>query len=391
MPTLVKDSRGRSPFWVCCYVAADGRRLKKSTKQKDRKKALEVCLGIERAEGMARHGTLTEVRARELVGDILQRTSGETLSYFTTEQWFQHWMDGKKDSKSGRTAERYQQVCDEFVEYLQGRAKLNIAAITPKDVLDFRRARSAKGLAASTTNLDIKIVGAAFNAAKRQGYIPTNPCTAVESLPFKKPEKHVFTREHVRSLMDAANMREHGRLVFEAGEDWRGAILFAYYTGTRLQDVANMRWESIDLPKKLIVYTARKTGESVAVPIHLDLEAYLLKQSAPDSGKAFVFPKLAGDDTGGRSGLSRTFARIMARAKIAGEVVRDANKEGRTIRSLTFHSLRHSFNSEMANAGVTEELRMKLTGHTTRDQNKKYTHHELKPLREAIDRMPSLD
>jgi hypothetical protein len=30
MPTLVKDARNRSPFWICCYSAADGRRLKKS-------------------------------------------------------------------------------------------------------------------------------------------------------------------------------------------------------------------------------------------------------------------------------------------------------------------------------------------------------------------------
>ena len=54
------------------------------------------------------------------------------------------------------------------------------------------------------------------------------------------------------------------------------------------------------------------------------------------------------------------------------------------MRSLTFHSLRHSFNSEMASAGVGEELRMKLTGHATREQNKKYTHHELELLRAAM-------
>jgi hypothetical protein len=60
------------------------------------------------------------------------------------------------------------------------------------------------------------------------------------------------------------------------------------------------------------------------------------------------------------------------------------------MRSLTFQSLRHSFNSEMASAGVGEELRMKLTGHATREQNKKYTHHELEPLRAAINRMPSV-
>jgi integrase len=77
-------------------------------------------------------------------------------------------------------------------------------------------------------------------------------------------------------------------------------------------------------------------------------------------------------------------------AKIAGEIVRHQNIKGRTIRSLSFHSLRHSFNSEMANAGVGEELRMKLTGHATREEHKKYTHHELAPLRAAINKIPPL-
>jgi integrase len=320
----------------------------------------------------------------------LQRTSGESLSYFTVEEWFRHWVETKKESKAGRTGERYRQIADEFVDFLAGRAKLNIAAITPKDVLGFRKTRAAKGLAPSTVNLDVKIIGAAFNAARRQGYIPMNPCAAVEALPFEKPEKQVFDVKHIRALMAASVTRERGRLIFEAGEDWRGLILFSFYTGARLQDAANIRWEAIDLPSKLISYMPRKTRGRVVIPIHSELESYLLSLPASDSGKAFVFPKLAGHDTGGRSGLSRTFARITARAKIEGEITRKANKEGRTVRTLTFHSLRHSFSSAMANAGVAEEVRMKLTGHVTREVHAKYTHHELEPLRAAVRVIPSI-
>lgn len=58
-----------------------------------------------------------------------------------------------------------------------------------------------------------------------------------------------------------------GRLIFSAGEDWRGLILFSFFTGALLQDAPNMRWESSDLPNKLIVYTAPKTRGRVVVPI----------------------------------------------------------------------------------------------------------------------------
>ena len=44
----------------------------------------------------------------------------------------------------------------------------------------------------------------------------------------------------------------------------------------------------------------------------------------------------------------------------------------------------------MANAGIAQEIRQKLTGHTSAETNKVYTHHELEPLRAAVGAIPSL-
>jgi integrase len=72
----------------------------------------------------------------------------------------------------------------------------------------------------------------------------------------------------------------------------------------------------------------------------------------------------------------------MKKAGIEGKRIEASG--GRTLSSLSFHSLRHSFNSAMANAGVAQEIRQKLTGHSSAEMNKRYTHHELEPLRAAI-------
>ena len=109
------------------------------------------------------------------------------------------------------------------------------------------------------------------------------------------------------------------------------------------------------------------------------------------SAKAFVFPSLAGKRAGGKSGLSMAFKRIMERASVRGEVVRErAGDAGRTVNSLTFHSFRHSLTSIMANAGIPVEVRQKFTGHATADMNIRYTHHEAETLRSAIGKLPSL-
>ena len=122
MPSLRKDAKGRSPFWIACYTAADGRRLQKSTKQTDRKKALEVCLTLERAEEMARRGTLTENRARQLIGEILERTTGDALPRHTLEGWLRDWLKNKVVSTAASTHGSYRKTIEAFLASLGGRA-----------------------------------------------------------------------------------------------------------------------------------------------------------------------------------------------------------------------------------------------------------------------------
>lgn len=83
-----------------------------------------------------------------------------------------------------------------------------------------------------------------------------------------------------------------------------------------------------------------------------------------------MFPVLAGKAGGGKSGLSMAFKRIMEHAEIKGRLLREANGEGRSQSSLSFHSLRHGFVSVMANAGVAQELRQKLTGHASAENER---------------------
>ena len=44
----------------------------------------------------------------------------------------------------------------------------------------------------------------------------------------------------------------------------------------------------------------------------------------------------------------------------------------------------------MANAGMPDEVRQKLTGHASPTVHKKYTHFELQPLKTAIQALPTL-
>src|SRR4026207_2492675 len=103
MASIHKDPRGKSPFWYCAYRLPNGKRTFRSTKQRDRKAAEEFCRKLEFASRESKASRLTEVRARALISEIVEHTSGEPLRFDTTEDWLHDWLKGKQATKKERT------------------------------------------------------------------------------------------------------------------------------------------------------------------------------------------------------------------------------------------------------------------------------------------------
>ena len=377
MASVVKDPRGRSPYWIACYTDSTGRRLKKSTKLTNKKNALEVALALEHGEDQARKGAFTEARLRDLLEQTLERVVGAPVQHYTVETWLNWWHERKSKARPA-SAERYGQVARDFIEFLGPRAKLPLEHVGVKDILAFRNAETKRGVSNKTANLAVKLISMAFHDALRQGKIKFNPCAGLDPLEEDSAEREPFALDEIRKLLEAAT------------GDWPGAIMFAYFTGARLGDVANIQWSAVDLDKRLISFTPKKTkrGKKVLkIPLHPALEKQLLK--SPGVGNAPLFPSLAGRGSGGAHGLSAEFKTIMQKAGVHGAIIRHTLK-GRGNTTKSFHSLRHSFNSALANAGIARELRQVLTGHASAAMNEVYTHRELEPLRAAVAALPSV-
>jgi integrase len=88
--------------------------------------------------------------------------------------------------------------------------------------------------------------------------------------------------------------------------------------------------------------------------------------------------------------LSKEFRQLIVAARIEQRVIRERGKSGRNVNALSFHSLRHSFTSLLASQGISEETRMALCGHTSREIHQHYTHRELGTLRDAIATLPRI-
>ena len=369
--------RPKSPYYHASYLGPDGRWILRSTKQEDRQRALAVAMEFERAAKLARRGELVEAQAREVLKDIMKRADiGETLQDVSIKSHFDTWLASKRERKAESTGERYGVAVADFLATLGKRASKPLTSLTAADVERFLSHRIGKKLSPATVRLDVKIIGGALNVARRQGLIPTNPAEAVELPEADSMERGTFTSAEMKMLVDTAE-----------GE-WKLLIMLAYFTGARLCDCCRMQWEGVDLAGETLTYQQAKTGAKVTIPLHPDLLARLNKLAGTDKPEVFIMSTLAGQRGSGRRGLSETFKKIMRKAGLDLQTVKGAGNQMFSRR--TFHALRHSFTSALANQNVSSELRMRLTGHKTEGEHRKYTHHELDNLRAAIKKLPSL-
>jgi integrase len=385
----------KSKYWTACFTDHVGRQKKRSTKKTDRDEAMTIALEYERAESSARDGILTEAQCRRVLSDILEKTTGQHIRHTSTEEYFKDWVNSKELIKSERTMYRYRTTVDLFLKHIGKLATRPLSGVAPRDIQGFLNARIKAGCAPKTVVVDAKTLGTAFNRAKREGILQANPVEAIDLPQVDSSERETFTAAQVKLLVDALPGMDFGANpdAEQKRTDWQTAIYLGFFTGARLRDCTDMKWTDIDLTQGVIRYqpqktkSTTKTGRYVVVPLHQELERHL-HAVAKDNADADLCPTLSGRDSGGAHGLSQRFKAIMRQAGIS--TLSGKGKGTRLFSRLTFHSLRHSFNSALANAGVSQELRMKLTGHKTAIVNSGYTHHEIDPLRKAIAKLPSL-
>ena len=181
----------------------------------------------------------------------------------------------------------------------------------------------------------------------------------------------------------------------EAGPEWRLLFATGLYTGLRLGDCCRLAWANVDLARQTIQVVPEKTrrhahGRPVTIPIHPRLLAELeaLAADAKRRGQDYVNPAVAELYLNRNWELDDRLRRIFRRANIAMNV----RMAGRSRRSVvaSFHSLRHTFVSLSANAGVPLAAVQAIVGHTSTAMTRHYYHENEDALRRAVEAIPAI-
>lgn len=384
------------------------KQVRKSTGQTDRGKAEKAAVSMEetlrrqagagdeksarllgilqKATDFAVQGRLSEPLARQLIAELYEEVSGSSMTFYTVESWMAEWVRRKEKKVKPATLYLYKQAAKEFLNWLGSRRNDRLECIARDDVARFIEHVHESGRTGKTANQFKKSIFNAFKTAAQSGLILQNPADGVEDLPQDDSvPREAFTLDQIRMLCSVAN------------PEWRAAILLGAYAGLRLRDAANLRWKAVDLLGEKLVFEpmkqrrSSKTKKVVSVKIHKALRDALEPLPSADDPEAPVFPTLAKKPTGGNGGLSSSFSAIMAKAGIDPKPLRKSSEGApRDVTARSFHSLRHFFNTAMAESGVPQELRRQLVGHTSDDVNDIYTHWKAEHLDRAVDSLPGL-
>lgn len=366
----------RSPYWTVIYRDETGKWRRFITRERNREKAKRIAHAFEDLHTQAREQKLTKEALEKAFRGMIRRTFGDDDTP-SVETFFRNWIREKElDNRQG-TAARYKTSVDRFLKFLGPKSAAPITSIEPGDCHAFYGTLKADRLAPASIIAEIKTLRGVFNTAQQRlpKQITFNPAAGVK-LPkrFGQVKRKTFTTEQVEIILR------------EADTEWKTATLLGYYAGLRLGDAVSCRWENVDLAHGHLHFAMQKTGAELLVPLHPVLEQHLSDMAADAGG--LLSPKLAGQPVSGKKGLSQQFLALMRKAGISQESQFTGGK--RQLSTLSFHSLRKTFNSELAASGVSQELRKKLTGHKSDTMNDRYTEIRIANLREAVNKLPKL-
>ncbi|MEA4862393.1 MAG: tyrosine-type recombinase/integrase [Victivallaceae bacterium] len=274
----------------------------------------------------------------------------------------------------------YQATFNAFLDFLND-PSLRVRDITADHAERFALALRDTHLAVDTHNRKIKRLRKIFSTLTEYR-ADTNPFSSPTLFRKEREEQELATRR-------LAFTREQEQAIFRVLDDNKYKVInkpeikviyhLGAFTGQRLKDCVLLNWNSVDLQKRKIWVRQFKTGKAVTIPIAEQLYAVLLQALkwkidnyvCPQSARRYKQADRNGKNTGSNL-VGIDVLRVIRWIGLEPSVKVEGRKKKVTVYG--FHSLRHSFASHCAEAGVPKAVLLSILGTDSDIADKYYTH-----------------
>lgn len=215
-------------------------------------------------------------------------------------------------------------------------------------------------------------LAAVYSWAMKKGLVGVNPCEGIgQVFDTKKAARTNYLRGDEL-------LRFWREMEADHDADTRDVIKLLLFTGQRRGNVLEMRWADVDLAAGVWSLSAAQTKQAKAQTTPLVAQAREILQARHETASTpWVFPAVRRSHDGEVGPMSETrlrdaWARICKAAQIA---------------DLRPHDLRHTSGSWLARLGANEAIRQRALGHQTPAMAARYSHLELDPVADALQRV----
>ncbi len=255
----------------------------------------------------------------------------------TFEEFSKKYIEYVSSNMAPKTLDNAKRVIKAFCIYAGSKS---IAGFTAEDIEEFKRKRKDE-VGLTTINMDIRTIRAAFNVAISWKRIKENPCDSVKQLKINDEKTKFFAREQCDLLL--ANIKDAW---------FRRIVLFAIVTGLRRGEIPNLKWTDYDQEKQTISIQSSseyrvKGGKARTIVLHED--AIKILQLIPRKGE-LIFVRDQGEPVDA-SHISKKLKKLIRKLGLPED--------------LHFHSLRHTFGTYAADAGVPVNTIKEIMGHSS--------------------------
>jgi integrase len=307
---------------------------------------------------------------------------GAEVKILTLREFINDWVDDVERRKLSDTTKRdYKDVTSRFLAFMGEDAEMAVDQVEPTHIKNYLTDMEKEGRSPRTIKKHLSVLKSSFREAVTLRKLTYNPVTAVKPPKAEETHKEAFTVQELRNILETCSSSKNGN-------EWETAIRLGFYCGMRLGDATNLSWSNIDLNEQKITFTPEKTSKVVELPIHKGLHDHLMQLPTSDDPLAPLCPTLSRAQKGHRGILSKQFSKIVSSA---GVEVRKAGDGVRKVSNKSFHSLRHTLVSHLAEKNVAEEIRMQLSAHQDKRVHAGYTHLQFKEMQTALNKLEGLE
>ena len=267
-----------------------------------------------------------------------------------------------------------------FISLLPG-VIASIHEVDPNTVENFASWLKTKSLAVDTHNRKIKRLRKIFDVLKEY-YSHPNPFKNKHLLRNTREEQDYVIRRQAFSRQEELQILEElknpARKLMNK-EEIRIVYHIGMFTGQRLKDCVLMQWQNVNMERRRIYVRQFKTGKEVSIPMAPELydaletaKTWQINQYVcPKSAVRYNKINAAGKNVGNNL-VNIDVLRVIRWIGLEPSISVPGRNKKMTVYG--FHSLRHSFASFCAEAGVPKAVVVSILGAESDIVDKFYTH-----------------